>query len=37
MKVLPAGVTPIALCYVRLSVSRDPNDTNSPERQTANI
>ena len=27
----------IALCYVRLSMSRDESDLNSPERQRANI
>lgn len=27
----------IALCYVRQSMTRDENDTNSPERQKANI
>lgn len=27
----------IALCYVRQSVTKDENDTNSPERQRANI
>lgn len=27
----------IALCYVRLSYSRDEDDANSPERQKANI
>lgn len=26
-----------ALCYIRQSVTRDPNDMNSPERQKANI
>lgn len=26
-----------ALCYVRLSWTRDDNDANSPERQRANI
>ncbi len=29
--------TPIALCYVRQSFTRDSNDMNSPERQQANI
>ncbi|MFN8378115.1 MAG: recombinase family protein [Anaerolineae bacterium] len=28
---------PVALCYVRQSFTRDANDTNSPERQRANI
>src|SRR5205809_863176 len=27
----------VALCYVRLSYTRDGDDTNSPERQRANI
>ncbi len=27
----------VALCYVRQSVTRDDNDTNSPDRQRANI
>lgn len=27
----------IALCYIRQSMTRDENDTNSPERQRANI
>ena len=27
----------VALCYVRQSLTRDVNDTNSPERQKANI
>ncbi|QPC83657.1 recombinase family protein [Phototrophicus methaneseepsis] len=27
----------VALCYVRQSVTKDENDTNSPERQKANI
>jgi DNA invertase Pin-like site-specific DNA recombinase len=27
----------IALCYIRQSMTRDANDTNSPERQRANI
>jgi DNA invertase Pin-like site-specific DNA recombinase len=31
----PQRVT--ALCYVRLSVTRDESDLNSPERQRANI
>ena len=26
-----------ALCYVRQSITRDENDTDSPERQHANI
>lgn len=28
---------PVALCYIRQSFTRDPNDMNSPERQRANI
>ena len=27
----------VALCYIRQSMTRDENDTNSPERQRANI
>src|SRR5690349_11103730 len=27
----------VALCYVRQSYTRDPNDMNSPERQSENI
>lgn len=30
-------LSPIALCYVRQSFTRDTSDTNSPERQRANI
>ncbi len=30
-------LSPIALCYVRQSFTRDNNDLNSPERQRANI
>ncbi len=37
MKLFAPGVTPIALCYVRLSYTRDQSDSNSPERQRANI
>lgn len=33
----PAIPRTIALCYVRLSLSRDESDLNSPERQRANI
>ncbi len=31
------NLSPIALCYIRQSFTRDPNDMNSPERQRANI
>ena len=27
----------VALCYIRLSYTRDENDKDSPERQRANI
>ena len=30
-------LSPIALCYIRQSFTRDNNDLNSPERQRANI
>lgn len=33
----PPPLSPVALCYVRQSFTRDPNDMNSPERQRANI
>lgn len=33
---LPVSRT-VALCYVRLSLSRDESDLNSPERQRANV
>ena len=33
----PPSASNIALCYVRLSYTRDDDDSNSPERQRANI
>jgi DNA invertase Pin-like site-specific DNA recombinase len=36
-KPFPSVVRNVALCYVRLSYTRDENDKDSPERQRANI
>src|SRR5664279_1900419 len=35
--VVHATPSPIALCYIRQSFTRNKEDTNSPERQRANI
>jgi len=34
---IPSSARTVALCYVRQSYTRDPNDMDSPERQKANI